>query len=49
MPCDNEICQSLVNGGVPLTIIVDGQMRQFCGLSCTIVFLEDLLKRHVNS
>lgn len=49
MPCDNEICQYLVIGGAPLTVIVDGQMRQFCGLSCIIIFLEELLERHVNS
>ncbi len=49
MPCDNESCQSLVNGGAPLTVIVEGEMRQFCGLSCIIIFLEGLLERHVNS
>ncbi len=36
--CDNESCQSPINGGAPLTVIIDGQMRQFCGLSSSIAF-----------
>ena len=47
MPCDNDNCAS--STGEAVTIIIDGQMRQFCGLSCTITFLEDLFDQHASS
>ncbi len=49
MSCDNESCQRLVPEGVPVTVIIDAKMRQFCGLSCSITFLEGLIEHHPNS
>ena len=46
MPCDSEGCDYLpVRPGV--TVIIDGRMQQFCGLSCAVTYLEDLSVRHV--
>lgn len=49
MPCNNESCQYLITGGARVTIVIDGQMRQFCRLPCTITFLDDLFEQHADS
>ena len=49
MSCDNERCQRALAEGVPVTVIIDTQMRQFCGLSCSVTFLEGLIEHHLNS
>ena len=46
MPCDSEGCDYLTVRPV-VTVIIDGRMQQFCGLSCAVTYLEDLSERHV--
>ncbi len=44
MPCDSEGCDYLTVRPA-VTVIIDGQMRQFCGLPCAVTYLEDLFER----
>ncbi len=46
MPCDSEGCDYRPVRPV-VTVIIDGRMRQFCGLSCAVTYLADLTERHV--